>query len=148
MYILKYLPNEDRVYCVDKSKNIVSYKLLYSVLSYKTAVMRKDIATANSILKSKIPESEYDTIARFLSSQGFKKQALIVAKDADLKFELAIDIGKLDEAYKIVQTFDDYTTTEVQHKWKQVGPTTSFVRLVAGCSTFKTIQKLGTYATA
>ena len=120
MYILKYIANEDRVYCVDKSKNIISYKLLYSVLSYKTAVMRKDIATANSILKSKIPESEYDTIARFLSSQGFKKQALVVAKDSDLKFELAIDIGKLEEAYKIVLAHDDYTTTDAQHKWKQV----------------------------
>ena len=56
MYLLGFVPKEDRVFLIDKSYNVVSYKLLLSVLNYQTAVVRKDFVTANSILPS-IPRS-------------------------------------------------------------------------------------------
>ena len=42
MYLLGYIPNDNRIYLGDKELNIVSFSLLLSVLEYQTAVMRKD----------------------------------------------------------------------------------------------------------
>ena len=68
MYLLGFVPKEDRVFLIDKAYNVVSYKVLLSVLNYQTAVVRKDFVTANSILPS-IPRSEHGAVARFLESQ-------------------------------------------------------------------------------
>ncbi|CBN76271.1 Vesicle coat complex COPI, beta sub-unit [Ectocarpus siliculosus] len=74
MYMLGYLPKEDRVYLMDKQQNIYSYRVRQAMLQYQTAVVRKDFETANSILPS-IPKGEYTAVARFLESQGFKDEA-------------------------------------------------------------------------
>uniref|UniRef100_A0A914HZL6 Coatomer subunit beta' n=1 Tax=Globodera rostochiensis TaxID=31243 RepID=A0A914HZL6_GLORO len=81
LYLLGYLAKENRVFASDKDHNIVSYKLLLSVLEYQTAVMCRDFDTADRILKA-IPESQYTRVAQFLEKQGFKKQAL-AAQQAD-----------------------------------------------------------------
>ncbi len=52
----------------DKDHNIVSYRLLQSVLEYQTAVMRRDFDAADAILKT-IPESQFPRIAHFLEKQ-------------------------------------------------------------------------------
>jgi coatomer subunit beta' len=101
MYLLGFVPKEDRVFLVDKSYNIVSYRLLTSVLSYQTAVVRQDFVTANGLL-SAIPKSEYPAVARFLESQGFKEEALAVTTDLDHKFELAVDLRRLDVAHAVL----------------------------------------------
>lgn len=123
MYLLGYVPKEDRVFLIDKSYNVVSYKLLLSVLSYQTAVVRKDFVTANSLLPT-IPKSEYSPVARFLESQGFKEEALSVSTDPDHKFELAIDLRKMDIAHKVLlESSKDLDTdgTEYQSKWRRLG---------------------------
>ncbi|CAM9446007.1 unnamed protein product, partial [Sphacelaria rigidula] len=74
MYMLGYLPKEDRVYLMDKQQNIFSYRVRQAMLQYQTAVVRKDFETANSLLPS-IPSTEYTAVARFLESQGFKEEA-------------------------------------------------------------------------
>ena len=40
MYLLGYVPKEDRAFLVDKTYNVHSYKLLLSMLSYQSAVVR------------------------------------------------------------------------------------------------------------
>eukprot|EP01038_Epipyxis_sp_PR26KG_P006138 gene6138-8463_t len=127
MYLLGYVPKEDRVFLVDKSYNVVSYKLLLSVLSYQTAVVRKDFVTANSLLPL-IPKSEYSAVARFLESQGFKEEALAVTTDLDHKFELAADLRKMDIAHRVLLDSDAASTvkdgvdsTETQGKWRRLG---------------------------
>jgi len=55
MYLLGYLPKENRVYLIDKQHNIYSYNLLVSVLVYQSAIVRKDLEAAASCLKN-IPE--------------------------------------------------------------------------------------------
>jgi hypothetical protein len=40
-------------------------------------------------------------IARFLDTQGLKEEAVSLATDADYKFELALQLGKLELAFKI-----------------------------------------------
>jgi len=121
MYLLGYFPKEDRVFLIDKAYNIVSNKLLLSVLNYQTAVVRKDFETANQILPG-IPKSEHAAVARFLESQGFKEEALAVTNDPDHKFELAIDLRNMSIAHAVLQECkDDVDSTEYQSKWKRLG---------------------------
>ena len=42
-----------------------------------------------------------DQVARFLETQGLKEEALQIATDPDYRFELAIQLKKLDEASKV-----------------------------------------------
>ena len=76
------MAKESRVYAVDKDLNVISYKLLLSVLEYQTAVMRRDFDTADKVLTT-IPKEQRTRVAHFLEKQGFKKQALAVSQDPD-----------------------------------------------------------------
>lgn len=58
-----------------------------------------DFEAANAILPS-IPKDQHNTIARFLESQGFKEEALLVADDPDIKFDLALQLNKLDVRFR------------------------------------------------
>ncbi|KAI1733138.1 coatomer WD associated region domain-containing protein [Ditylenchus destructor] len=113
LYLLGFIAKDNRIYACDKDHNIVSYKLLLSVLEYQTAVMRRDFESANAILKT-IPESQCTRVAHFLEKQGFKKQALAVSRDPEHRFELALSLGDLKAAYEIAQQVDS------EEKWKQV----------------------------
>ena len=50
MYLLGYIPKDNRLYLGDKDLNVVSYSLLLSVLEYQTAVMREDFETAKQVM--------------------------------------------------------------------------------------------------
>ena len=119
--VLGYLAKEDRVYLVDKSLNIVSYRVMLAVLQYQTAVMRGDFDAANELLAS-IPESEYTTIARFLEAQGFKEEALEVTTDDDHKFDLALELGKIDIAHELMKQTpaDEKNSIDTMAKWKKL----------------------------
>lgn len=49
MYILGYIPKDNKLYLSDKDMNVVGYSLLLSVLEYQTAVMRQDFDTAKQV---------------------------------------------------------------------------------------------------
>ena len=49
MYLLGYIPKDNRLYLGDKDLNVISYSLLLSVLEYQTAVMREDFETAKQV---------------------------------------------------------------------------------------------------
>lgn len=119
--ILGYLAKEDRVYLVDKSLVVTSYRVMLAVLQYQTAVMRGDFDAANELLLS-IPESEYVTIARFLESQGFKEEAMAVTTDPDHKFDLAMELGHTDVAHSLLQETpeEDKESTDTMAKWKRL----------------------------
>lgn len=95
MTLLGFLPREDRVYLMDKTGSVVAHTLYLSVLEYQTAVVRKDFDRANELLRA-VPKEQYNDIAKFLQSQGFKEEALMVTRDPDHKFELALQLNKLD----------------------------------------------------
>ncbi|KAF1323171.1 Coatomer subunit beta, partial [Globisporangium splendens] len=127
MYMLGYLPRENLVFLMDKMKNVYSYTVSLVMLEYQTAVVRRDFETANAILP-KIPHDQMDYVARFLESQGFKEEALALSTDPDQKFDLAVQLAKLDVARDIMlQEIDQKggaageMSTETQHKWKQLG---------------------------
>uniref|UniRef100_A0A3Q2PXZ3 COPI coat complex subunit beta 2 n=1 Tax=Fundulus heteroclitus TaxID=8078 RepID=A0A3Q2PXZ3_FUNHE len=73
MYLLGYIPKDDRLYLGDKELNIISYSLLLSVLEYETAVMRKDFNTADRVL----PTIPLEQRTRPLSVMLFKNNCLI-----------------------------------------------------------------------
>eukprot|EP00939_MAST-03C_sp_MAST-3C-sp1_P003297 g3297.t1 len=125
MYILGYLEAENRIFVADKDLKIISYELLVSVLSYQTCVVRKQFEHANKILPQ-IPKTHHNKIARFLEKKGYKEIALKVATDPELKFDLSIELKKIDAAYDVLKKeLSDPASlvgaTEVSHKWKKLG---------------------------
>mmetsp|Transcript_2384 Transcript_2384/g.9138 ORF Transcript_2384/g.9138 Transcript_2384/m.9138 type:complete len:918 (-) Transcript_2384:818-3571(-) len=120
-HMLGYIPKEDRIFLMDRSYAVVSYKVLLPVLQYQTAVVRQDFETANVLLPS-IPESELSSIARFLEAQGYKDVAMQVSHDPDHKFDLAIELNQVDVARSILdKDAHDLESTEYQAKWKRLG---------------------------
>ncbi|MFT7803266.1 coatomer subunit beta' [Arapaima gigas] len=113
MYLLGYIPKDDRLYLGDKELNIVSYSLLVSVLEYQTAVMRRDFSMADKVLPT-IPKEQRTRVAHFLEKQGFKQQALAVSSDPEHRFELALQLGELKIAYQLA------VEAESEQKWKQL----------------------------
>lgn len=119
--ILGYLAKENRVYLIDKSLNVVSYKIMLAVLQYQTAVTRGDFDAANELLTA-IPESEYTTVAKFLESQGFKEEAMAVTTDPEHKFDLSIELNQVDEAHALLleTPSEEMESTETMSKWKRL----------------------------
>ncbi|CAG01985.1 unnamed protein product, partial [Tetraodon nigroviridis] len=124
MYLLGYIPKDDRLYLGDKELNIVSYSLLVSVLEYQTAVMRRDFGMADKVLPT-IPKEQRTRVAHFLEKQGFKQQALAVSTDPEHRFELALQLGELKIAYQLaieaeVREFKLDFKVNSEQKWKQL----------------------------
>ncbi|PSN49934.1 Coatomer subunit beta' [Blattella germanica] len=113
MYLLGYVPRDNRLYLGDKELNVVSYSLLLSILEYQTAVMRGDFETADRVLPT-IPRSQRTRVAHFLEKQGFKQQALAVSTDSEHKFELALQLGELETAHLLAKE------AASQQKWRQL----------------------------
>ncbi|XP_060578773.1 coatomer subunit beta'-like isoform X2 [Ruditapes philippinarum] len=113
MYILGYIPKDNRLYLGDKELNVISFSLLLSVLEYQTAVMRQDFETADKVLPT-VPREHRTRVAHFLEKQGFKSQALAVTCDPEHKFELSVNLGDLKTAYQIAKEL------EGEQKWKQL----------------------------
>ena len=113
MYLLGYIPGDNRLYLGDKELNVVSFQLLLSVLEYQTAVMRRDFDTADKVLPT-VPKEQRTRVAHFLEKQGFRKQALAVSSDPEHKFDLAIQLGDLDTAYSLAKESGS------EQKWKQL----------------------------
>ncbi|KAI3727219.1 hypothetical protein L1987_67030 [Smallanthus sonchifolius] len=114
MYLLGYLANQSRVYLIDKEFNVIGYTLLLTLIEYKTLVMRGELELASGLLPS-IPKEHYNSVARFLESRGMIEEALEVSTDPDYRFELAIQLGKLEIAKDIA------LVVQSESKWKQLG---------------------------
>jgi len=114
MYPIGYAPKQSRIYCADKSVNLVSYSLDLSIINYQTAILREDFDTAKQIL-TKVPADQMNRVAQFLERQGHLEMALEIATDPDLKFELALQLNKLGTAYGLAKEADS------DEKWRQLG---------------------------
>lgn len=114
LYLLGYVPRDDRLYLADKELGVLSYQLLLSVLEFQTAVMRTDFGTADRVLPS-IPKEHRTRVAHFLEKQGFKQQALAVSTDPEHRFELALALGDLNTAKTLAVEAGN------PQKWSQLG---------------------------
>ncbi|XP_077998505.1 coatomer subunit beta'-like [Glandiceps talaboti] len=111
MYLLGYIPRDNRLYLGDKELNVISFELLLSVLEYQTAVMRRDFETADKVLPT-VPREQRSRVAHFLEKQGFKSQAMAVTIDQDHKFDLAIQLENIQIAHQVAKA------TQSEEKWK------------------------------
>ncbi len=59
-------------------------------------------------------QDQLNSVARFLDARGRTADALEVATDPDYKFELAVQLGRLDTALEIAETADS------EGKWRQL----------------------------
>jgi coatomer subunit beta' len=113
-YLLGYIARDGRVYLADKDVNVVSYALSLSVVEYQTVVLRGDLDAAEEMLAT-IQADQMPKIARFLEGQGnpirkvsltsgYKDKALEVSTDPEQRFELALQLHKLDVAYQLAES--------------------------------------------
>ena len=114
MYLLGYLPRDERIYVADKDVNVVSFALSLSVIEYQTLVTRNDMDRAAETLEN-VPSDQMNKIARFLEGQGHKELALEVATDPEHRFDLALSLNNLPIALEIAKE------ANVEHRWKTVG---------------------------
>ena len=59
-------------------------------------------------------QDQMNSVARFLDARGRTQDALEVATDPDYRFELAVQLGKLDTALEIAEAADS------EGKWRQL----------------------------
>ncbi|KAG5494521.1 hypothetical protein GH5_02544 [Leishmania sp. Ghana 2012 LV757] len=113
-YLLGYLPKENRLFCIDKEKNITSYLLQVNVIEYMAAIVREDFEAANALLPT-IDVSLRDKLSRFVESRGLLETALEIATDDKHRFDLAVQLKRLSLAHEIA------SAANVASHWKQVG---------------------------
>ncbi|KMZ59957.1 Coatomer subunit beta'-1 [Zostera marina] len=114
MYLLGYLATQSKVYLMDKEFNVIGYTLLLSLIEYKTLVMRGDLDRANEILHL-IPTEHHNSVAHFLESRGMVEESLEIATDPNYRFDLSLQLCKLDIAKEIA------AEVQSESKWKQLG---------------------------
>lgn len=113
-YLLGYLPKTNRIFCIDRDKNITSYLLQYDVISYMAAIVREDFEEAETLLQQ-IPKSSHYKLAQFLQSRGLLDMAIALTTEDQHRFSLAIELKQLDLARQIA-----LSTGSSAQKWKQV----------------------------
>ena len=95
------MPENSKVYLLDRDFSIVSYHIPQSLIAYQAAILNKDFANAQNHF-AQLDESYHTKVAKFLEHQGFKDQALEISKDSDHKLELALVLGKLNFARDVI----------------------------------------------
>jgi coatomer subunit beta' len=114
MYVLGYLARDGRIYLCDKDVGVTSFALSLALVEFETLVLREDLESAMAMLPE-VADDQKGKIARFLEGQGHKEEALQVATDPEHRFDLALGLGRLDEALRIARERDE------EHKWRLVG---------------------------
>lgn len=101
-HILGYDGKQSRLYLIDKSLNIYAHRLLLSVIDYQDAILNGDPKKALS-LQSQIPESFLGKLAKFLEQNSQKSMAFDITPDQDHKFDLALQLNLVKEAFDIAE---------------------------------------------
>jgi len=122
MYLLGYMPDQSKLYLIDKELSVVPFTLHLALVEYQSAIMRKDLDAAQGYF-AQLPESLHNRVARFLEGQDYRAEALEISKDDDHRFELATHLGKLHMAADIITNISTQANTAVppRGKWKTLG---------------------------
>jgi len=121
-YLLGYMPDQGKLFLLDKELNVTPYTLHEALVQYQSAIMRQDFAAAEGYFEQ-LPESMYNRVARFMENQGYAAEALQISKDDDHRFELATQLGKLHLAADIIVGISQQANPAMppRGKWKTLG---------------------------
>jgi len=111
MFVLGYVPQQNRLYLVNKSLKMTSYELLSSVIQAQREIvdsvpeLTPEHPKYNKLKEciENVPDSHKGKIAKFLESMNFKEIAYTVAVDEEHKFDLAISLNRIQDAYEIAE---------------------------------------------
>eukprot|EP00656_Telonema_subtile_P046431 TRINITY_DN52885_c0_g1_i1.p1 TRINITY_DN52885_c0_g1~~TRINITY_DN52885_c0_g1_i1.p1 ORF type:complete len:289 (-),score=53.11 TRINITY_DN52885_c0_g1_i1:55-921(-) len=112
--LLGFLAKDNRLMCMDREGSVTSYQLHVSVIEYKTAICREEFDVAESLLP-RIPEAAREKVAQFLQSRGHLEIALEVSTDDDQRFELSIQLKRIDVALELCKK------NPSSQRWKLIG---------------------------
>ena len=109
MFVLGYVPQKNRLFLINKALKISSYELLSSVIMAQREIVKADpgLTTEHPSYQnlkeviSQVPESHIGKVAKFLDSMNFKEIAYHVTVEEKHKFDLAMHLNKIEEAYEI-----------------------------------------------
>merc|ERR1712136_502269 len=120
-YLLGYLPEQSKLYLIDKELSITPYTLHLALVEYQSAIMRKDTEAAAKYF-SQLPETTHNRVARFLESQGYTQEALEVSQDGEHRFELTMKLDRLHMAADIIVSIEQSDDRiPLRSKWKTLG---------------------------
>ena len=88
-------------------------------IDYIVAIINQDFATAEQKF-SEVPETHHNGLARFLESRGHVDEALKIATDPELRFELSQKVGNLQLCADILRSAGE-SLVMVKSKWKALG---------------------------
>lgn len=124
---LGYMPREDRLFLLDKDRNVVSYRLPNVLLECFRLILAlpPDAGEAESGEKlqplrariAEVPQESLSIVAKFLQMRGLKHLALETATDEEHRFDLAIELRKLDVAVSLAGKSE---STLSQFRWRSI----------------------------
>ena len=94
--LLGYLPRENLLVLVDYQRKIIGFNLPYALLDFEVSIADGEEPDPESV-----PEEYRASCAKFLKQIGQKELALEVATDPVMKFDLALELERLDVAQKL-----------------------------------------------
>lgn len=103
-----------RLYLIDKALNIVSFSLQIALVNFQAAILAEDMHGAQAFFKE-VPESQHSKLAKFLEANGQKEMAFNVTPDRDHKFDLALTLNRVEDAFSIAEE------QQSADKWRKVG---------------------------
>jgi coatomer subunit beta' len=115
-YILGFLPQQNRIYLIDSDYKVVSYEVMLGFIEYQIAVVNEDFERVEQIFPS-LPVAYHNKCAKFLDGLGFKDEAYAITLDPDHKFDLALQLNNLEDAYDLAKA----EQKDPDSKWKMVG---------------------------
>ena len=113
-FLIGYISSQNRLYLIDKSFSLISFEVPLVVTEYQSHMVNHQYEKALALLPS-IPMKYMDKLAKFLDSIEMKDAAFDLVQDIDHKFELALQLNKINEAYEIAVKENNL------NKWKQIG---------------------------
>ena len=100
--LLGYLPRENLLVLVDYQRKIIGFNLPYALLDFEVSIADGEEPDPESV-----PEEYRASCAKFLKQIGQKELALEVATDPVMKFDLALELERLDVAQKLALELED-----------------------------------------